>query len=93
MSNCEDRDLATSVVSSNTYQKNGADRSVYALRTEISDKESIRFRVGFVRIGRTVAQLTFVSAPKYDVTPDRFEALTVRAGDRLRELDLVDDDG
>ena len=90
---CEDRDLATSVVSSRTYQKNGADRSVFDLRTEISDRESIRFRVGFVRVGRTVAQLTFVSAPKYDITPDRYQALVVRAGDRLRELDLVDDDG
>jgi hypothetical protein len=90
---CEDRDLATSVVSSRTYQRNGADRSVFDLRTEISDRESIRFRVGFVRVGRTVAQLTFVSAPKYDITPDRYQALVVRAGDRLRELDLVDDDG
>lgn len=90
---CEDRDLATKVTASRTYKKNAADRSLFDLRTEISDKEAIRFRVGFVRIGRTVAQLTFVSAPKFDITKDRYEALVVRAGDRLRELDLVDDDG
>lgn len=46
-----------------------------------------------MRIGRTVAQLTFVSAPRFDITRDRFEALVVRAGDRLRELDLVNDYG
>nr|WP_297415557.1 hypothetical protein [uncultured Nocardioides sp.] len=93
VANCEDRDLATDVTASRTYQRGGADRSVYDLRTEISEKESVRFRVGFVRIGRTVAQLTFVSAPRFDITRDRFEALVVRAGDRLRELDLVNDDG
>lgn len=93
VANCEDRDLATDVTASNTYQHGGADRSVYDLRTEISEKEAVRFRVGFVRIGRTVAQLTFVSAPRFDITRDRFEALVVRAGDRLRELDLVNDDG
>ncbi len=91
--NCEDRDLATDVTSSRTFQRGGADRSLYDLRTEISEKEAVRFRVGFVRIGRTVAQLTFVSAPRYDIDRDRFEALVVRAGDRLRELDLVNDDG
>ena len=93
VADCEDRDLATDVTASRTYQRGGADRSVYDLRTEISEKESVRFRVGFVRIGRTVAQLTFVSAPRFDITRDRFEALVVRAGDRLRELDLVNDDG
>jgi hypothetical protein len=39
-----------------------------------------------VRAGRTVAQVTFVPAPKDDITPARFRDLVVRAGDRLLEL-------
>jgi hypothetical protein len=46
----------------------------------------VRFRVGFVRVGRSVAQLTFIPAPGADLTPAAFDALLVRAGDRLREL-------
>ena len=57
------------------------------LRTEISEREAVRFRVGFVRIDKTVAQLTFVSAPRDDIAGPRFQALVQRAGDRLRELD------
>ncbi len=89
VSRCEDRDLSTSVTSARTTRKpeQGIDWSTWDLRTEISEKESIRFRVGFVRIGRTVAQLTFASAPRYDITPQRFRALVGRAGDRLEELD------
>ena len=49
----------------------------------------MRFRVGFVRMGRTVAQVSFVSAPRDDITAARFQALVVRAGDRLHELDLT----
>ena len=86
---CEDRDLATSVTNARTTRKPsaGIDWSTWDLRTEISEKESIRFRVGFVRVGRTVAQLTFASAPRYDITPQRFQALVQRAGDRLGELE------
>lgn len=89
VSRCEDRDLATSVTGARTVRSGNpeVDRSTWDLRTEISEREAIRFRVGFVRIGRTVAQLTFVSAPRIDITPDRFQSLVVRAGERLRELD------
>ncbi len=86
---CEDRDLATRVTSAQTTRRpaQGIDWSTWDLRTEISEKEAIRFRVGFVRVGRTVAQLTFVSAPRYDIARQRFQALVGRAGDRLEELD------
>ena len=84
---CEDRDLATTVTTSGGGGKGNTDWSSWDLRTEISERESVRFRVGFVRIGRTVAQLTFVSAPRYDIEGSRFRDLVQRAGDRLRELD------
>jgi hypothetical protein len=85
---CEDRDLATTVTDSagGTVARSGARWSTWHLETEVSERRAVRFRVGFVRMGRAVAQLTFVSAPRDDIRGSDFRALTVRAGDRLREL-------
>jgi hypothetical protein len=46
----------------------------------------VRFRVGFVRVGRTVAQVTFAPSPRDDISEANFRALLIRSGDRLREL-------
>ena len=46
----------------------------------------MRFRLGFVRVGRTVAQLTFAPSERDDMTETSFHSLLVRTGDRLREL-------
>lgn len=91
VASCEDRHLATNVTLSRSGRSHHGQTewSVWGLRTEISEREAIRFRVGFVRVGRVVAEVTFVSAPRDDITPRRFEALMTRAGDRLRELDLT----
>jgi DNA-directed RNA polymerase specialized sigma24 family protein len=86
---CEDRDLATSVTSSagGRMPRSGADWSTWGVVTEVSENRSVRFRVGFVRMGRKVAQITFVSTPGHDLRTDHFRAMVVRAADRLRELD------
>jgi DNA-directed RNA polymerase specialized sigma24 family protein len=86
---CEDRDLATSVTSaaSGRLARSGAQWWTWGLETEVSENRSVRFRVGFVRVGDKVAQLTFVAAPDDDLSTDSFRALVIRAGDRLRELD------
>ncbi len=85
---CEDRDLATSVTGARRgrFARTGAEWSSWTLRTEISQRRVVEFRVGFVRTGRRVAQVTFVPAPHDDITPDHFRDLMVRAGDRLLEL-------
>jgi hypothetical protein len=62
------------------------DLSGWNLSTEISDDETVRFRVGFVRVGRTVAQVTFAPSPRDDISEANFRALLIRSGDRLREL-------
>ncbi|MGN6575799.1 MAG: sigma factor-like helix-turn-helix DNA-binding protein, partial [Nocardioides sp.] len=48
---CEDRDLATSVTGSQRgrFGRTGADWSIWTLRTEISQRRTVEFRVGFVR--------------------------------------------
>jgi hypothetical protein len=67
--------------------RSGADWSTWGVVTEVSENRSVRFRVGFVRMGRKVAQITFVSTPGHDLSTDHFRAMVVRAADRLRELD------
>ncbi|QNN53737.1 hypothetical protein [Nocardioides mesophilus] len=82
---CEDRDLATSVTDA-TSRGGRTPWSMWRLTTEVSEKESIGFRVGFVAVGSTVAQLTFAPSTGADMTGKQFESLLGRAGDRLREL-------
>lgn len=85
---CEDRDLATDVRSSDRGRvaRSRTSWSTWAFDTEVNERMSVRFRVGFVRRGATVAQLTFVAAPRDDIRPVHFRDLVVRAGDRLGEL-------
>jgi hypothetical protein len=85
---CEGRNLATTVSGSHTERRSTPqlDLSSWTLTTKTSESESVRFRVGFVRVGRTVAQVTFAPAPRDDMTEAGFRSLLVRSGDRLREL-------
>jgi hypothetical protein len=85
---CEDRDLATQVGAEHRETRTSPqlDLSSWDLQTEVTDKQKVRFRLGFVRVGRTVAQLTFAPSPQDDMTSTSFHSLLVRAGDRLREL-------
>lgn len=85
---CEDRDLATDVLGSDRGRlaRAATTWSTWTIVTEVNERMSVRFRVGFVRRGDKVAQLTFVAAPGGDIAPVRFRDLVLRAGDRLREL-------
>lgn len=86
---CEDRDLATTVTNAGQGRvgRSGAEWATWDLRTEVSEHKAVRFRIGFVRVGRTVADLLFVTAPHDDMSTQHFRDLVVRAGDRLLELD------
>jgi DNA-directed RNA polymerase specialized sigma24 family protein len=87
LANCEDRDLATEVLSPASVSLGRLDGSTWRLRTELSESREIVYDVGFVRRGNTVAQLTFVPAPPADFRPGAFRALVARAGQRLSELE------
>jgi DNA-directed RNA polymerase specialized sigma24 family protein len=83
---CEKRDLATKVLDAHRYAERGMDVSLYTLQTEVSNREKVRFRVGFVRLGNRVAQLNFAPGPRDDISYEQFRSMLFRAGDRLREL-------
>lgn len=84
---CEERDLTAEVTAEKRETTRGHDLSAWRFETQISDTTSVAFRVGFVRVGKVVARLTFVPTSKDDMDPATFEALVRRAGERLRELD------
>lgn len=86
---CEEREVATAVRNAHTERdgSTSTELSTWGLETEISDNESVKFRLGFVRVGNMVAQVNFSPSPDEDVSPRDFRALVVRAGERLRELD------
>jgi DNA-directed RNA polymerase specialized sigma24 family protein len=85
--NCEDRELATSVMAPNQLREGPLDGSTWRLRTELSENRDVRFDVGFVRRGNAVAQLLFVPTEKADLRPGEFRRLVIRAGQRLGELE------
>lgn len=89
LNTCEDRDLATQVRHARSDRDGSTDTelSTWDLETEVSDKESVLFRLGFVRVGNKVAQVNFSPAHDEGMSPRDFRALVVRAGERLRELD------
>jgi hypothetical protein len=86
---CEDRDLATDVLSSDSGRvaRSTTFWSTWTFVTEVNERMSVRFRVGFVRNRDKVAQLTFVASPRDDIRTAHFRDLMVRAGDRLGELE------
>jgi DNA-directed RNA polymerase specialized sigma24 family protein len=88
LDSCEDRKLATHVLHarSDTDREHATEWSTWVLRTEVTDRETVTFRMGLVRVGDRVAQVTFAPAPHQDMTGQRFRNLVQRAGDRLREL-------
>jgi hypothetical protein len=83
---CEDRDLSTTVHAAHSDRSASTDASTWELSTAVTAKETVRFRLGFVRVGATVAELTFAPAPHDDMSDQDFRELVARAGDRLREL-------
>ena len=83
---CEKRDLAAEVDSSRTWHTKHADLSRWDLTLAVSDNEKVKLRIAFVRVGDRVAQLTFVPADHDDIGLRAFDALMVRAGQRLREI-------
>ena len=84
---CEKRDLATEVGANRrrTRTAPSADQSHWDLAMTVSDREKLHFHTGLVRVGRRVAQVTFSPSTGHDLPEQAFDALLLRAGDRLRE--------
>jgi DNA-directed RNA polymerase specialized sigma24 family protein len=89
MKTCPDRELASKVTQSVVHLKDpsGASYALWRLENQVNKKEEIvPFWMGVVQLGRYVAQVNLTPVGKYDVDRKTFEALVVRARDRLHEV-------
>jgi DNA-directed RNA polymerase specialized sigma24 family protein len=88
MAKCEDKHIAVHVTRGpSAGPGQPGNLTTWLLRTEISRRASVTFRVGFVRVGATVAQLTFSpGGPAQTVSAADFRDVVARAADRLHEL-------
>jgi DNA-directed RNA polymerase specialized sigma24 family protein len=79
LASCADRQLGTKV----QRLASGPFLSVWRVRTQVSDKQTVTFYMGVVRNGGAVAQVGFVPDGAHTMTPAEFTALVHRAGERL----------
>lgn len=83
---CEDRQPNASVQEEQEVSSGPVRGVTWQITLAPSENASLLFRVGLVRVGDTVAQVTFTPASEFDLTPGQYTALVERAGKRLQQL-------
>jgi hypothetical protein len=86
MAACPDEDLGTDVSRLTDLTSPARDLTVWDIRTEISDEQTVSYRMGIVRDGTAVAQIGFVPHQQVTLAPGAFLALVERALDRLSAM-------
>ncbi len=90
MEACPDDDLATDVSRTAHVATPTRDLSVWDIRTEISDDQTVSYRMGIVRNGTAVAQIGFVPHQEVTLAPGAFLSLVQRAVARLAAMPAPD---
>ncbi|MEO6471619.1 MAG: hypothetical protein ABIR57_07000 [Aeromicrobium sp.] len=80
---CPKAKLSASLDERKTLKSSDAVGNVWRIAFEVDKKTKVYYRMALVRRGAAVAQVTFTSAPKYDVSRKEFEQLAQRASQRL----------
>ncbi len=83
---CEDRELSASVESLRVIDDGPVQGRVWELSFEIGDGTAVAYRLGIVKSGSRVAQVSFSGTDRADVDAGAFADLVERAGERLGEL-------
>lgn len=86
MGTCPDRDLGADVTPLASAAGRNGEHAVWRVTVEINDQQAVTYLMGVVRRGATVAQIGFVPGADVTIGPDPFEALVLRAGERLAYL-------
>ncbi len=86
LATCADKSIGTEVQQLANEEGPGRDLTVWHVRTEISDDATVSFLMGIVRDGTSIAQVGFVPAPSVAMSRDAFQALVVRAQERLSAM-------
>ncbi|MFY0409063.1 hypothetical protein [Solicola sp. PLA-1-18] len=80
---CPDDNLSATISQDAEVEGDGITGRTWRVSFEVDADTTVYYRVGIVRRGTDVAQVSFSPTSAYDVGQDAFEALTVRAGERL----------
>jgi hypothetical protein len=89
MKTCSQRDLGSAVSQAVVHldDASGASYALWRLENQVNQKQDlVPFWMGVVQVGRQVAQVNLTPVGQYDVDRPTFEALVVRARDRLHEV-------
>lgn len=86
VSGCADREINAQVVQDDSFRHNRINGQVWAFEFELTDGGSAFYRVGLIQRGSTVTQVTLSPAGRFDMSPQDFRQLVVRAGERLDAL-------
>ena len=87
LSRCADDQPGTEVVRVSDVTSKNLDMTVWHVKTEISDEESVTYLMGIVRSGGSIAQVGFVPDGKIEMAPGAFITLVQRALDRIPAID------
>ncbi len=81
---CPDENLSAEIDQNRKVKADGASGQVWRVRVEVTNNSMATYRVGLIRRGRDVAQVTLVpAAKKYDISQKTFASVVERAGTRL----------
>jgi hypothetical protein len=83
---CPDENLAAQVDQAYPINEGPLDGTSWRVRLDLPNGGEAQYRTSVFRLGRTVAQVTFTPAGKYELTRRQFERLVERAGERLQYL-------
>ncbi|HEX3222675.1 MAG TPA: hypothetical protein VHR35_08910 [Nocardioides sp.] len=82
LASCSHRQLGTKVL----RIASDADMTVWRVRTQVTDKQTVTFDMGIVRNGGAVAQVNFVPDGSHTMTTQEFVGVVRRAGERLAAM-------
>lgn len=82
---CDD-DPGANVSDGATVRSGPTTAIAWHLSFSVSDDEEVRYRMGMVRNGERVAQVTFSPVGRYDIGNTAYGRLLLRGGQRLAEL-------
>lgn len=85
---CPDDNLAATIDQSAKVDNDRTSGFVRRVGLEVDEDERAYYRVGLVRRGADVAQVTFTPAGKFDMSEKTFTDVTTRAGTRLKYAGL-----
>ncbi len=88
MARCEGDDLSARVSSEDVARPGprGSTSSLWRLDSEVREGRTVGYWMGVARVGRWVTQVLLTPVEDADVDAETFDALVVRARDRLFEL-------